>query len=164
MKTDSFSEVRSIGPGEMPQDKSRVIRPARPVVTRCYMMDDEGVDDVFIPPPPSTTAPVLPAEGSTGAVVNKSSVTLSNGAADATETKANPSGLDWHHGENELMAAQNKVDEVTAGTTQTPKEFTNVSLSVDKDTIPPTDQNHTYGGDGLFDGNMPRFTRKAPSG
>lgn len=141
MKVDSIPEVRSINPGEMPQDKSKITRPARSVITRCYsMMDDEGVDYVFIPPASSTIAPVLPAEGSIGAAVNNSSVTLSNGAADVTETKANPSDLDWHHGEHQLMAAQNKVDEVITGTTQTPKEFTNISLSIDKDTISLTDQ------------------------
>ncbi|KAG7216124.1 hypothetical protein INR49_021805 [Caranx melampygus] len=93
---------------------------------RVYMM--------LIPPAPSTTAPVLPAEGSTGAVVNNSSVTLSNGAADATETKANPSGLDWHHGEHQLMAAQNKVDEVIAGfdeMTKGEQEDGNKRISID---------------------------------
>ncbi|XP_022603643.1 uncharacterized protein LOC111223685 [Seriola dumerili] len=145
MKMDSGPEAQSITSGETPQDESKVILPAHAVNSTYYsVMVVECADDVFIPPPPSFIAPLPPAEGSTGAMVNNSSVTLSNGASDATEAKANPSGLDWHHGEKQLMAAQNKVDEVIASTTQTSKESTNIaSLSNDKDPTPPTDQVQT---------------------
>lgn len=76
-------------------------------------MHDAG--DVFIPPPPpppphASVAPLLPTEGSS----SNSSVTLSNEAADATEAKADPSGLDWHRGERRSTA--------TAGTAQTSEE------------------------------------------
>ncbi|XP_071330673.1 uncharacterized protein [Trachinotus anak] len=142
MKMDSSPETQSITSGEIPKDETKIIPPARAVIRRCYsVMDDEGVDDVFIPPPPrSSVAHLLPAEDSTGTVDNNSSVTLSNGAAEAREAKANPSGLDWHHGEKQLMAAHNKVDEAVASTTQTAKEATNtLSLSNDKHRTPPTD-------------------------
>ncbi|KAF3700604.1 hypothetical protein EXN66_Car016291 [Channa argus] len=116
MKLDSspnkeHTESPSIASAETPQAPPAVI-------TRYYsVMDNEDADDVFIPPPPPPSlpafmAPLIPAEGSTDATANNSIVTLSNEAADATEAKANPSGLDWHHGEKQLKAAQ--VDQVTA--------------------------------------------------
>ncbi|XP_069381299.1 uncharacterized protein [Paralichthys olivaceus] len=130
-----------ITPGENP----RVETKARAVIKRYYgVMDDEGADDVFIPPPPlppTPTALLLPAEGSTGGVVNNSSVSHSTGATDATEAKANPGGLDWHHGERQLMAAQTKVDGVIARTTKTSEESVDAaSLSNIKVVSPPTDE------------------------
>ncbi|KAK9535624.1 hypothetical protein VZT92_007995 [Zoarces viviparus] len=119
---------------EKPQDETKV--PA--VITRYYsVMDDEGADDDFVPPPPPHTAPFLPAEGSTGARVNNSSVTVTKGAAEATQAKDNPRGLDWHHGERQLMASQNEVDEVIVSTEQTSK------ASVPEDSILPKDQDQT---------------------
>uniref|UniRef100_A0A8D2ZJP6 A-kinase anchor protein 2 C-terminal domain-containing protein n=1 Tax=Scophthalmus maximus TaxID=52904 RepID=A0A8D2ZJP6_SCOMX len=130
------TETQSVTSGEDPQDETRVIPPADAMITRYYsVMDDEGTD-VFIPPPPppSSIALLSPAEDSTGAKMNNSSVTHSTGATDDTEAKANPSGLDWHHGEKQLMAAQNKVDEVIASTAQTSEESMDaVSLYNDKD-------------------------------
>ncbi|GAA6215449.1 uncharacterized protein LOC108898620 [Lates japonicus] len=151
MKMDSspatdHTETQSVTSSEMSQDKTKVNRPAHAVLTRHYsVMEDEGADDVFIPPlPPSSMATLLTAEGSTGAMVNNSSVTPSNGAADATEAKANPSSLDRHHGEKQLMATQNKVDEVRASTAQTSKEsMDTISLSTNKDPTPTTDEDQT---------------------
>lgn len=141
--THSCSFVTS---GEKPQDDTKVLPPAPTVSTKYYsVMDDEGVDDVFIPPPPlapSYMAPLLPAGGSTDATESNSSVTLANGDADATEAKANPDGLDWHHGEKQLMAAQNEVDEVTAGTAQTSKKSMD-TVSLSNDPTPATDQDKT---------------------
>lgn len=121
------------------------LQAAPAVVTSYYsVMHDEGADDVFIPPSPpplplASMAPLLPTEGSTDATANNSSVTLPNEAADATEAKANPSGLDWHHGEKQFMGTQ--VDEVTANTAQTSKESVDIaSLSSDKNSNPATDQ------------------------
>lgn len=138
MKLDSSSEAaytysQSVTSGEKPQA-------APAVITRYYsVMDDEGADDVFIPPPPTSMAPLLPTEGSTDATSNNSSVTLSNEAADATEAKANPSGLDWHHGEKQFTATQ--VEEVAASTAQTSKESMDiVSVSSNKNSTLATDQ------------------------
>ncbi|XP_051797227.1 uncharacterized protein LOC110952763 isoform X2 [Acanthochromis polyacanthus] len=98
-------------------------------------MDDEGADDVFIPPPPpSCMNPLPPADGGTGATADNAGVSDSNGAADATEAEANPSSLDWYHGEKHLMAAQNEVDEVIASVLQASME--KVLLSNDKDSTP----------------------------
>ncbi|KAM7372455.1 hypothetical protein PAMP_009619 [Pampus punctatissimus] len=128
---------------------TKVVSLAPVVITRYYSVDDEGVDDVFIPPAPlppgpSYMAAFLPAGGSTCATESNSSVTLANGAADDTEAKANPNGLDWYHGEKQLMAmaAQNKVDEEIIGTTQTSKESMD-TVSLSSDSTPPTDQDQT---------------------
>lgn len=151
MKMDSnpvtdHTESPSVTHGERPQDETNATPPAAAVIPRYYsVMDDEGTDDVFIPPPPPTyVAPLLPAESSADATVNNSSVTLTNLAADDTEAKANPSGLDGHHGEKQLMAAHNKVDEVITSTTHTSNESTdNISLSKDKNSALPKDQDQT---------------------
>ncbi|XP_044038507.1 uncharacterized protein LOC122869490 isoform X2 [Siniperca chuatsi] len=139
------TESPSVTHGDRLQDETNVTPPAPAVIPRYYsVMDDEGADDVFIPPPPPPyMAPLLPAEGSTDATVNNSSVSPSNGAADATEAKANPSGLDWHHDEKQLMATH-EVDEMIASTTHTSKEsMDNISLSKDKDSTLPKDQDQT---------------------
>lgn len=147
MKTDSnpvTDHSPSVTCGERPQDETKVSPPA--AIARYYgVMDDEGADDVFIPPPrPSYMAPLQPEEGSRDAMLNNPSVTLTNVAADATEAKANPSGLDWHHGKKQLMAAHNKVEEVKATTVQTSMESTDsLSLSKDKDSTLPKDQDQT---------------------
>ncbi|XP_076608135.1 uncharacterized protein LOC143333755 isoform X2 [Chaetodon auriga] len=132
----------SVTCNEEPQDETKVTPAAPALLTRYYsVMDDEGADDVFIPRPPSYMAPLLPAEGSRHAMVNNPSVTLTHGAADATKAKANPDGLDWHHGEKQLMAAHNKVDEEKTSTAQTSKEsMDTASLSKDKDSTLPKDQ------------------------
>ncbi|XP_049418455.1 uncharacterized protein LOC125880185 [Epinephelus fuscoguttatus] len=129
------TESPSVTRGEKPQDESEITPPAPAVITRYYsVMDDEGADEVFIPPPPSYMAPLLPAEGGTDTEVNNSTVTLTEGAADATEAEANPSGLDWHHSDKHLMAAQKVVDEVIEGAAQASKEsMDTVSLSKDQD-------------------------------
>ncbi|XP_035036891.2 uncharacterized protein LOC118123542 isoform X2 [Hippoglossus stenolepis] len=138
------TDAQSGTSGENPQGETK----ARAVIKRYYgVMDDEGADDVFIPPPPlppSSSALLLPAEGSTGGMVNNSSVTHSTGATDATEDRANPSGLDWHHGERQSMAAQTKVDEVIATKTQTSEECMDAtSLSNIEVLTPPTDEDQT---------------------
>ncbi|XP_041812598.1 uncharacterized protein misp3 isoform X2 [Chelmon rostratus] len=147
MTTDSnpvtdHTDSPSVTCGQEPQDETKVTPAAPALITRYYsVMDDEGVDDVFVPPPPAYMAPLLPAEGSRHAMVNNPSVTLTNGAADATKAKANPGGLDWHHGEEQLMAAHNEEDEVKAGTAQTSKEsMDTASLSKDKDSTLLKDQ------------------------
>lgn len=143
MKVDSdHTESPSVTCGERPKDEASVTPPAAAVIPRYYsVMDDEVADDVFVPPPPSHSAPSRPAESSTDATVHNSSVTLTNGAADATEAKANPSGLDWHRGEKQLMAAHNEGDEGITSVTQTSKESVDtVSLYKDKG---PKDQDQT---------------------
>ncbi|CAB1433885.1 unnamed protein product [Pleuronectes platessa] len=111
------------------------------------LMDDEGADDVFIPPPPlppSSSARLLPAEGSTGGMVNNSSVTHSTGATDATEDRANPGGLDWHHVERQLMAAQTKVDEVIARGTESSEECEDATSPSSIEVLtPPADEDQT---------------------
>ncbi|XP_035805508.2 uncharacterized protein LOC118470502 [Amphiprion ocellaris] len=131
------TESPSVASGETPQDETI------PGTTARYysVMDDEGADDVFIPPsPPSCMAPLPPADGGTGATADNSGVSVS-GAADATEAEANPSSLDWYHGQKHLMAAQNEVDEVIASVLQASME--KVLLSNDKDSTPPSYQDQT---------------------
>ncbi|XP_062263235.1 uncharacterized protein LOC133970435 isoform X2 [Platichthys flesus] len=140
----STPDVQSETSGENLKDETK----ARAVIRRYHgLMDDEGADDVFIPPPPlspSSSALLLPAEGSTGGMVNNSSVTNSTGATDATEDRANPGGLDWHHGERQLMAAQTKVDEVIVRGTQTSEERVDAtSPSNIKVLTPPADEDQT---------------------
>ncbi|KAG7506211.1 hypothetical protein JOB18_049167 [Solea senegalensis] len=131
-------ETPSLTSSESPQDKITVKPPAQAETTRhCCVTDAEGADDVFNslhPPPPLSS--IAPAEGSTDARANNSSVTHSN-VADATEAKANPSSLGWHHDENQFQAAQNEVNEVIANTAQSSKESMDVK---DKDPTPPTDE------------------------
>ncbi|XP_039680379.1 uncharacterized protein LOC120574215 isoform X2 [Perca fluviatilis] len=121
--------------GQRPGDETKFVPRVPAVITRYVgVMDDEGADDVFIPPPPSYMDPLLPGEGSTDATANYSGLTLTNGAADATEAEANPSGLDWHHAEKQLMAEQSEVDKVIASTPQTSEEWKNDSnLPKDQD-------------------------------
>lgn len=111
------------------------------LITRYYsVMYDKDTEDIFIPPP-SYMAPFLLEESSTDAMVNNPTVTLTNWAADATEAKANPNGLDRHHGDKHLIVAQNKVDEVKASTEQYSPDT--VPLSRDKDNTAPKDQDQT---------------------
>lgn len=130
---------------ERPRENTKFLPRGRAVITRYYsMVDDEGVDDVFIPPAPLPPAPsnvatLLQAGGSTGATESNSSVTLANGTADATEAKANPNGLNWHHCEKQLMAAHNKEDEVIAGTARTSKDSVD-TISQSNNSTPPTDR------------------------
>ncbi|KAI3360194.1 hypothetical protein L3Q82_014501 [Scortum barcoo] len=149
MKTDSnpvtdHTLSPSVTCGEKPQDETKVFLPAPKAKRRYYgVMDDEGADDVFIPQnPPSYSAPLQPEEGSRDAeMLNNPSVTLTNVAADATEAEANPTGLDWHHGKKQLMAAHNKVDEVKGeGAVQTSVEtMDSISLSKNKVSTLPKD-------------------------
>ncbi|XP_072225433.1 uncharacterized protein [Leuresthes tenuis] len=110
-------------------------------------MDDEGADDVFIhssPPPPTCLARFLTAKGSPGATASNSGVTLSNGAADATEAKANPTGLDWHHSEEQLMPARNESDEVISSTVQSSRQSMDNSLLFnDKGSTPSAYEDQT---------------------
>ncbi|KAA8585593.1 hypothetical protein FQN60_004287, partial [Etheostoma spectabile] len=118
--------------GQSPGDETSFAPLASAVITRYVgVMDDEGADDVFIPLPPSYMDLLLPGEGSTDATASYSGLTLTNGAADATEDEANPGGLDRHHGEKQIMAEQSEVDKEIAGTPQTSEEKNNL----------PNDQN-----------------------
>ncbi|KAM4530549.1 uncharacterized protein PAE49_023006 isoform 2-T2 [Odontesthes bonariensis] len=123
--------------------------PAAPVPIKRYygVMDDEGADDVFIhsfQPPPTCSAPFLTAKGSQGATASNSGVTLSNGAADATEAKANPTGLDWHHSEKQLMAARNESEEGISSTVQTSRQsMDNGLLFNDKGSTPTAHEDQT---------------------
>lgn len=49
-------------------------------------------------------------------------MTLSNGAADASSTKANPNSLDEYHGEKQLMTELDKMDKVICSTTRSSRE------------------------------------------
>lgn len=122
---------------EEPQDEPRA-RPPGAIPRYDSVMDDE----VFIPPPPTHTAPVLAAEGSADAQVNDSSVTLTNEAAGATEAEDNPGGLDWRSGERRSMATRDEADEVIVSTEQTSTASMDAT-SLSKDAILPGDQEHT---------------------
>lgn len=104
-------------------------------------MADADADTVFIQPPPYTV-PLLPGEGGTDAILNNPTVTLTNWVADATEPKANPNGLDGHHGDKQLMAAHGKVDEEKASLVRTSRKSVAL-LSEEKDASVPTDQDKT---------------------
>lgn len=149
IKTDSnpvtdHTGSPSVTDEEKPQDETEVNPSAPALITRSYsVMVDENADDIFIPPI-SHMAALLPEEGSTDAMLNNPTVTLANWAADATEAKANPNGLDRHHGDKQLMAAHNELDEVKASTAQTSREsMDTVPLSKDKDATVPKDQDQT---------------------
>ncbi|TNN34881.1 hypothetical protein EYF80_054954 [Liparis tanakae] len=122
---------------EEPQDEPRARPPG--AIPRYYSVMD---DEVFIPPPPTHTAPVLAAEGSADAQVNDSSMTLTNEAAGATEAEDNPGGLDWHGGERRSMATRDEEDEVIVSTEQTSTASMDTT-SLSKDAILPGDQDHT---------------------
>ncbi|KAM9745209.1 uncharacterized protein ACNS7B_009631 isoform 1-T1 [Menidia menidia] len=120
---------------------------AAPIRRYHSVMDDEGADDVFVHPtipPQRCLAPLLAAKGSPGATDSNSVVTPSNGAADATEAKANPAGLDWHHSEKQLMAARNEPDEVISGTEQCSRQPVDSRLLLnDKGSAEPAYQRQT---------------------
>ncbi|XP_043955270.1 uncharacterized protein LOC122821426 [Gambusia affinis] len=120
------------------QDDAEVYSDAPAQVKRYYslMDDDEGPDDVFIQPPspPPCRVVLSPTEGSTSATPADSGVTLPTKAADAT--RANPCSLDRHHGEKQLMAARNELDEEITSTMQPSME------SMD-DTLLSNDMNST---------------------
>lgn len=112
----------------------------------CSVMIDEDAGATFIPPS-SSKAPLLPEEGSMDAVFNNPTVTLTNWAADATEAKANPNGLDRHDGDKQLMAVHNKVYEVKASTAQTSRESMDtvaLDTTIPDDVTLRKDQNQTY--------------------
>ncbi|XP_029998206.1 uncharacterized protein LOC115424936 isoform X3 [Sphaeramia orbicularis] len=145
-KTTDGSQV--VTSDDRPQDETKVVLPVPPaLVTRYYsVMEDEGADDVFIPSSlprlatPSCIDTLLPQGDSSGATVNNSSVTLSNGSPEGTEAKANPDYLDWHCAERELMDAQNDVDEVLDGTSEASKGCTNNN---NEESTQPTGQDQT---------------------
>ncbi|XP_007576585.1 uncharacterized protein LOC103155008 [Poecilia formosa] len=119
------------------QDDAEVHSDAPAQIKRYYsLMDDEGPDDVFIQPPsPSPCRAVFsPTEGSTSATPADSGVILPTKAADAT--KANPCSLDRHHGEKQLMAARNELDEEITSTMQP-------SMEPMDDTLLSNDMNST---------------------
>lgn len=60
-----------------------------------------------------------PLEGGIDTILNNPTVTHANRAADATEPKANPNGLDGHRDDKQLMASHEKVDEENAIFAQT---------------------------------------------
>ncbi|XP_032442506.1 uncharacterized protein LOC116735026 [Xiphophorus hellerii] len=100
------------------------------------MDDDEGPDDVFIQPhsPPPCRAVLSPTEGSRSATPADSGVSLPTEAADAT--RANPCSLARHHGEKQLMAARNELDEEITSTMQP-------SMEPMDDTLLSNDMNST---------------------
>lgn len=110
-------------PGTDEEKSETEVNPSVPaqITLLCSVMFDEDPGPTFIPPS-SSRAPLLPEEGSIDAVLNNPTVTLANWTADATEAKANPNGLDRHHGDKQLTAVHNKVDEVKASTAQTSRE------------------------------------------
>ncbi|XP_034750439.1 uncharacterized protein LOC117958245 isoform X2 [Etheostoma cragini] len=119
--------------GQSPGDETTFAPSAPAVITRYVgVMDDEGADNVFIPLPPSYMDLLLPGKGSTDATSSYSGLTLTNGAADATEAEANPSGLDWPPGEKQIMAEQSELDKGIANTPQASEESKNII---------PSDQN-----------------------
>lgn len=84
-----------------------------------------------------------PQEGSTDTILNNPTVTHANRAADATEPKANPNGLDGYRDDKQLMASHKKVDEENAILAQTSGCFSAVLLSKKDDANVPKDQDKT---------------------
>lgn len=84
-----------------------------------------------------------PQEGGTDTILNNPTVTHANRAADATEPKANPNGLDGYRDDKQLMASHKKVDEENAILAQTSGFFSVVLLSKNDDTNVPKDQDKT---------------------
>ncbi|XP_013889152.1 uncharacterized protein LOC106536418 [Austrofundulus limnaeus] len=102
------------------------------------IQDDERSDDVFFQLSPSgCEAPLQPLEGSTDATASNSGMTLSNGAADASCTEANPHSLDRHPGEKQLMTEQDKMDKRMLSTTQSSRKSLDNN---DKNSTPYPDQ------------------------
>lgn len=147
IKTDSDPEsdhtsCQSATYEDEPQDELKINTSAITSASTYYsIMADADADTVFIQPPPYTV-PLLPEGGSTHTILNNPTVTLTNWAADATEPKANPNGLDRHHGDKQLMAAHRKVDEEKASLVQTSRKSVAL-LSKEKDASVPTDQDKT---------------------
>lgn len=84
-----------------------------------------------------------PQEGGTDTILNNPTVTHANQAADATEPKANPNGLDGYRDDKQLMASHKKVDEENAILAQTSGCFSVVLLSEKDDSNVPKDQDKT---------------------
>lgn len=84
-----------------------------------------------------------PQEGGTDTILNNPTVTHANQAADATEPKANPNGLDGHRDDKQLMASHKKVDEENAILAQTSGCFSVALLSKKDDANVPKDQDKT---------------------
>ncbi|KAM4717009.1 uncharacterized protein FYW61_017226 isoform 2-T2 [Anableps anableps] len=129
------------------QSETEVYSVAHAQMKRYYsLMDDEGPDDLFIQPPspPPCKVFLLPTGGSTSVTPTDSGMTLSTEAADATKAKANPCSLDRHHGEKQLMAAQNELDEEITSTMQSSVEpMDNTLLSSDMNSTPMDYQDQT---------------------
>ncbi|XP_017291136.1 uncharacterized protein LOC108247487 [Kryptolebias marmoratus] len=125
MKMDSDNEINFPRSStecfyERPQDETSTYSAAPALI-----QDNEGPDDVFTqsnPPPSTCEASLLPSEGDTDTTASNSGMTLLNGAADASSTKANPNSLDSYHGEKQLMTEQDRMDKVIPSTTQSSRE------------------------------------------
>ncbi|XP_024139580.1 uncharacterized protein LOC112153514 isoform X2 [Oryzias melastigma] len=138
-KSESLSEILDNKLNEEPK-----VSPAAPAPEpkHCSVMDDESPENVFvIPPLPPLTCLEPPAEGGKEMTASRSSVTLSHGEADPADAEANPSGLDWHRGEEHLTTTRKELDEATAGTAQPSKESA-IPLT-EKDFEPPSQQDPT---------------------
>lgn len=124
MKMDSDSEItfsRSSSNSfhERPPDETDASSTAPALIH-----DDETSDYVFfqLSPPSGCETPLQPLEGSTDITGGNSGMTLSNGAADASSTKANPHSLDRHPGEKQLMTEQDKMDKMMLSKTQSSRK------------------------------------------
>lgn len=84
-----------------------------------------------------------PQEGGTDTILNNPTVTHAHRAADATEPKANPNGLDGHRDDKQLMASHKKVDEENAILAQSSGCFSVALLSIKDDANVPKDQDKT---------------------
>lgn len=147
IKTDPVPDHTS-NPGTDEEKPETKVNPSVPtqITLFCSVMVDADAGATFIPPS-SSRAPLLPEEGTMDAVLNNPTVTLTNWAADATEAKANPNGLDRHHGDKQLMAVHNTVDGVKASTAQTSRESMDtvaLDATIPNDVTLQKDQNQTY--------------------
>ncbi|XP_034046966.1 uncharacterized protein LOC117528447 isoform X2 [Thalassophryne amazonica] len=126
------------------EDDDNTLPPAPAALTRYYnVMDDEGIDDVFMPPPslpPPVSHRALPlaTEDSSGAAdlsVSDSSVTFTNGAADVMADKPDLNSLEWPH-EEELIEEQTDREELIASTVQISNEPLDIVSSSETSTAP----------------------------
>lgn len=90
-------------------------------------------------PNPSCT----PQEGGTDTILNNPTVTHANQAADTTEPKANPNGLDRHRDDKQLMASYKEVDKENAILGQSSGGLSVALLSKKDDANVPNDQDKT---------------------
>lgn len=85
-----------------------------------------------------------PQEGGSDTIPNNPTLTCANWAADATEPRANPNGLDGHRDDKQVMASHEKVDEEEAILGQTSGGLSVTLFSKKDDAHVSMDQDQTF--------------------